>query len=98
MTNGSEVSTFFDRSSFMSVLVQHIRAAMAKPKQSEEERKIELALNELASFSENELNDFGLTRSNLTPEGLAVAGARHSLHPADNYINFPIARERGIEK
>jgi uncharacterized protein YjiS (DUF1127 family) len=47
-----------------------------------EDRKVAAAIRQLSQFNERELNDIGLGRSDLTPEGLAEAGARRSLRQA----------------
>lgn len=40
------------------------------------------AIKDLSKCTEYELNDMGLSRSDLTPDGLACAGARRSYHQA----------------
>lgn len=40
------------------------------------------AIRELSRFEDHELNDIGLCRSDLTPEGLAIAGNKRSLRQA----------------
>lgn len=47
-----------------------------------EDRKAVEAIRQLSRFSDLELNDIGLCRSDLTPDGLAAAGARRSLRQA----------------
>ena len=56
-----------------------LRGAM---KAGEEDREMARALKELAAFEDYQLHDIGLCRSDLTPEGLAVAGAWRSLKQA----------------
>lgn len=41
-----------------------------------EDRKISEAIRQLSKFDDHQLNDIGLARSDLTPDGLAAAGAR----------------------
>lgn len=40
------------------------------------DRQIARAIGQLSQFDDRELTDIGLCRSDLTPDGLAVAGAR----------------------
>lgn len=47
-----------------------------------EERKIAEAISQLRKFDDCELSDIGLCRSDLTPEGMADAGARRGLRQA----------------
>jgi uncharacterized protein YjiS (DUF1127 family) len=46
------------------------------------DRKIAQAIRKLSQLDERELNDMGLSRSDLTPERLAEAGARRSREQA----------------
>lgn len=47
-----------------------------------EDREIAEAIGQLSRFDDRELDDIGLCRSDLTPEGLAAAAARRSLRQA----------------
>jgi hypothetical protein len=47
-----------------------------------EDRRIAQALGQLSQFDDRELSDVGLCRSDLTPDGLAAAGARRRARQA----------------
>jgi hypothetical protein len=57
-----------------------------------EGRKTAEAIRQLSRLDDRELSDIGLCRSDLTPDGLARAGARRSLRQAP--IDAEIARRK----
>lgn len=58
------------------------RQLTATPAINAEDRRTARAIRTLSGMDERELNDIGLSRSDLTPEGLAEAGARRSREQA----------------
>ena len=79
MTYAKPTNAFLAVNDFLHGWIVYIRAARAEAKSRRSAGSVSRALKELSTFSEYELNDIGLTRSDLTPEGLAAAGARRSL-------------------
>jgi len=56
--------------------------AFARQPASSADVHMKAVLKELASFEDYQLNDIGLCRADLTPEGLAIAGMRRRLKQA----------------
>jgi hypothetical protein len=65
--------------------------AFARRPVASADAQMEAALKELASFEDYQLNDIGLCRSDLTPEGLTIAGMRRRLEQARMDAEHPAA-------
>ncbi|KRS19205.1 DUF1127 domain-containing protein [Roseovarius indicus] len=72
-----------------------IRGSMARPA-GETDTRIVAALRELSTFEDHELSDIGLCRSDLTPEGLVLAGERRKTQQAaiDREAAFSVSAVR----
>ncbi len=65
-------------SGFVSGWAQYILAFAKGSDEQNAKNDIDKALDELSKFSDHELYDIGLSRADLSPEGLAAAGERRS--------------------
>ena len=79
--------------SFYGIAMSTVSAAQALFATSNDQTKIERAIAELQPLEDYQLNDIGLCRSDLTPDGLAAAGMRRSAR--QHAIDLEIAEREG---
>jgi hypothetical protein len=72
------------------------RFRTASASQTPADRSVAAALKKLSGFEDHQLADIGLCRSDLTPDGLAIAGARRSRRQAELDGEAAIAAAREV--